>query len=173
MRKLQRHFVPGIAVSAWHYIKTRALVSPSARIQLTSRIQLGSDTVVKAWVVMQTTGGIIRFGRECAVSSFDHFSTGGGDIIIGDFVRFAPNCTIVGGTKAIAARDVRIVDQPEVRPNGIRIGDDVLIGAGSVILPAAEIGRGAVIGAGSVVMGAIPEFAIAAGSPARVIGTRA
>ncbi len=139
---------------------------------MTRRITFGPRTVVKPYVVVQTTGGTIKFGRECALSSFSHFSTGEGDIIVGDYVRFAPNCTIVGGTKDIARRDRRIIDQPELRPNGIRIGDDVLIGAGSVILPAASIGRGAVIGAGSVVQGIIPEYTIAAGSPARIIGER-
>jgi len=139
---------------------------------MTRRIQFGAGTVVKPFVIVQTTGGSIRFGRECALSSFNHFSTGEGNVTVGNYVRFAPNCTIVGGTKEVASRDRRIIDQPESRPNGVSIGDDVLIGAGSVVLPAAEIGRGAVIGAGSVVQGAIPEYAIAAGRPAKVIGRR-
>ena len=171
-RILQRHAVPGFVISAYHYLKSHAIVSPSARVQMSRRIQFGHGTVVKPFVIVQTTGGTIRFGRECALSSFDHFSTGEGDVIVGDYVRFAPNCTIVGGTKEVSRRDMRIIDQPELRPNGISIADDVLIGAGSVILPATEIGRGTVIGAGSVVQGKIPEFAIAAGSPAKIIGQR-
>lgn len=139
---------------------------------MTRRIQFGAGTVVKPFVIVQTTGGSIRFGRECALSSFNHFSTGEGNVTVGNYVRFAPNCTIVGGTKDVARRDLRIIDQPELRPNGISIADDVLIGAGSVILPDTEIGRGAVIGAGSVVQGSIPDYAIAAGSPAKVIGQR-
>lgn len=169
---LQRYAAPSIVVSAYHYLLSRAKISLSARVQLSRQVRFGAGTVVKRWVVVQTSGGAIRFGRECALSSFGHFSTGEGDIIVGDYVRFAPNCTIIGGTKSVARAEVRIMDQPEVRPNGITIGDDVLIGANSVILPATEIGRGAVIGAGSVVQGKIPEFAIAAGSPAKVIGQR-
>jgi acetyltransferase-like isoleucine patch superfamily enzyme len=169
---LQRYAVPCLVVSVYHYFRSGTLISLAARVQSTRRIKFGAGTVVKRWVIVQTTGGTIRFGRECALSSFDHFSTGEGDIIVGDHVRFAPNCTIVGGTKNVSRADIRIVDQPELRPNGITIGDDVLIGANSVILPATEIGRGAVIGAGSVVQGQIPEFAIAAGSPAKVVGHR-
>jgi acetyltransferase-like isoleucine patch superfamily enzyme len=172
MRALRRHAVPGFVMSLYHYFKTGARVSPSARIQLSSKIRFGDKTVVKPYVIVQTTGGEMRFGRECALSSFSHFSTGAGDVIIGDYVRIAPNCTIVGGTKATARRDMRIIDQPEVTPNGIVIGDDVLIGANSVILPAVRIGTGAVIGAGSVVQGTIPEYAIAVGAPAKVIGHR-
>ena len=139
---------------------------------MTRRVHFGVGTVVKPFAVVQTTGGSIRFGRGCALSCFNHFSTGEGNITIGDYVRFAPNCTIVGGTKEVASRDTRIIDQPESRPNGMSIGDDVLIGAGCVILPGAKIGRGAVIGAGSVVKGEIPEYAIAVGRPANVIGQR-
>jgi acetyltransferase-like isoleucine patch superfamily enzyme len=171
-RVFQRYLIPGVLVSIYHLLRSRALVSPSTRIQCTSKVQFGRQTVVKAYAVVQTTGGEIRFGRECALSSFDHFSTGEGDIIVGDYVRFAPNCTVVGGTKSVAARDKRIVDQPEVQSNGISIGDDVLIGAGTVILPNTQISRGAVIGAGSVVQGEVPEYAIMAGSPAKVIGHR-
>lgn len=171
-RILQRYFVPGVAISVFHYLRSRALVSPASKVQATTRIRFGRGTVVKAYVVVQTAGGRIEFGRECALSSFDHFSTGEGDVIIGDYVRFAPNCTIVGGSKAVADRNRRIIDHPETRPNGITIGDDVLVGAGSVILPNSQIGRGAVIGAGSVVQGNVADYTIVAGSPARVIGER-
>jgi len=171
-RILQRYAVPGFVVSLYHYRKSRALVSPAARVQMSPRIGFGAGTIVKPYVVINATLGRMRFGQKCALSSFSHFSTGEGDVVVGDYVRFGPNCTIVGGTKDALKRDVRIIDQPEVRPNGIVIGDDVLIGAGTVILPGAEIGRGAVIGAGSVVKGNIPEYAIAAGSPAKIIGHR-
>ncbi len=52
------------------------------------------------------------------------------------------------------------------------IGHDVWIGHGAVILPGVKIGNGAVIGAGAVVSKDIPEYAIAAGIPAKVIKFR-
>jgi acetyltransferase-like isoleucine patch superfamily enzyme len=171
-RKLRRYAVPSFVVSAYHFFRSRTLVSWSARVQFSKKITFGSRSVVKPFAVIQSSGGAVRFGRDCAISSFDHFSTGEGDIVVGDHVRFAPNCTVVGGTKQVGDRSKLIVDQPEVHPNGITIGDDVLVGAGSVILPASRIGRGAVIGAGSVVNGDIPEYAIVAGAPAKVIGYR-
>lgn len=51
----------------------------------------------------------------------------------------------------------------------VRIGDNVFIGAGSVILPNVKIGNRVVIGAGSVVTQSIPENSVAVGNPARVI----
>jgi tetrahydrodipicolinate N-acetyltransferase len=78
----------------------------------------------------------------------------------------------VGGTKEIRSREVLIVNQPEASPKGIIIEDDVLIGANSVILPGSHLHKGSVVGAGSVVQGAVDEYAIVAGTPARVIGSR-
>ena len=144
----------------------------SAKVQFAKNVTFGRRCVVKSYAVIQSSGGNVSFGSECAISSFDHFSTGEGDIVVGNAVRFAPNCTIVGGTKQVSDRNKRIVDQAEVRPNGITIGDDVLVGAGAVILPASKIGRGVVIGAGSVVNGDIPDYAIVAGMPAKIIGYR-
>ena len=164
--------MPAFVVSAYHFFRTRALVSWSARVQFSRNITFGERTVVKPFAVIQSSGGAVSFGLQCAISSFDHFSTGEGDIVVGNYVRFAPNCTIDGGTKQVGNRNKLIVEQPEVYPNGVIIADDVLVGAGSVILPSTNIGRGAVIGAGSVVTGDIPEYAIVAGAPAKVIGHR-
>lgn len=51
----------------------------------------------------------------------------------------------------------------------IRVGDNVFIGYGTIILPGVTIGSNVVIGAGSVVSKDIPDNSIAAGVPARVI----
>jgi len=52
------------------------------------------------------------------------------------------------------------------------IGHDVWIGHGAMILPGARIGHGAIIGAGAVVAGSVPDYAVAAGNPARVVRLR-
>ncbi len=51
----------------------------------------------------------------------------------------------------------------------VEIGDNVFVGMGVRILKGSTIGDDSVIGAGSVVTGAIPAGVIAAGNPARVI----
>jgi acetyltransferase-like isoleucine patch superfamily enzyme len=169
---IRRHLVPAFVVSLYHWIRSRAKVSPLARVQFGDEISLGAGTVVKPFAIVQSSGGRVVFGRSCAISSFVHVSTGTGDVIAGDFVRVAPHCTLVGVTKEVRSKDTLIKDQPESQARGIEIGDDVLIGAGVVVLPGSRIGRGAVIGAGSVVTGIVPEYAIVTGIPARVTGQR-
>jgi 2,3,4,5-tetrahydropyridine-2-carboxylate N-succinyltransferase/tetrahydrodipicolinate N-acetyltransferase len=47
------------------------------------------------------------------------------------------------------------------------VEDEVLIGAGAVVLPRLRIGRGAVVGAGAVVTRDVPAGAVMVGQPAR------
>jgi phosphonate metabolism protein (transferase hexapeptide repeat family) len=67
-------------------------------------------------------------------------------------------------------------DDPEVfawrRAHRVTIGDDVWIGHGAIVLPGRSIGTGAAIGAGSVVTKDVPDYAIVAGNPARIIRRR-
>ncbi len=53
----------------------------------------------------------------------------------------------------------------------VTIGDEVFVGHGTIILPNVHIGSRVVVGAGSVVTKDIPDNSVAAGNPARVIGT--
>lgn len=60
----------------------------------------------------------------------------------------------------------------QISKAGIEVGHDVWIGTHCVLLSGAKIGNGAIIAANSVVTGEIPAYAIAAGSPAKVIKYR-
>lgn len=53
----------------------------------------------------------------------------------------------------------------------VTIGDEVFVGHGTIILPNVRIGSRVVVGAGSVVTRDIPDNSVAAGNPAKVIGT--
>ena len=54
-------------------------------------------------------------------------------------------------------------------PRPVRVGSGSWLGHGTVVLPGADIGRNVAVGAGSVVTGALPDFSVAVGNPARVI----
>ncbi|MCW5908130.1 MAG: hypothetical protein KIS94_09745 [Chitinophagales bacterium] len=53
----------------------------------------------------------------------------------------------------------------------VKIGNNVFVGAGSIVLPGVTIGNNCVIGAGSVVSKSIPENSVAAGNPCKVVNT--
>lgn len=55
----------------------------------------------------------------------------------------------------------------------LRIGHDVWIGEGAIILPHVKsIGNGAMIGAGSIVTKDVPPYTVVAGNPAKILGER-
>ena len=55
--------------------------------------------------------------------------------------------------------------------HGCRIGDNVMIGMGAIIMNGAVIGSHSIIGAGSLVLEGtvIPEYSVVVGNPARII----
>jgi phosphonate metabolism protein (transferase hexapeptide repeat family) len=58
------------------------------------------------------------------------------------------------------------------RSRPVDIGHDVWIGHGAIVLPGRKIGTGAVVAAGSVVSKDVPDYAIVAGVPARLVRRR-
>ena len=68
--------------------------------------------------------------------------------------------------------DIPMMEQGFEEEQPVVIGNDVWIGDRVVILPGVHIGSGSIIGAGAVVTKDIPDNAIAAGVPARVIRFR-
>lgn len=85
---------------------------------------------------------------------------------IGNNVFIAPNCGIYTAGHPI---DAYIRNQGLEYAKSITIGNDVWIGGGVQILPGVKIGNNCVIGAGSVVNKDIPDGVVAAGNPCRVI----
>lgn len=80
---------------------------------------------------------------------------------------------IQGGGHSYANPDVPIGSEGELPSTPLEICEDVWIGARSIILPGCErIGAHSIIGAGSVVTHDVPDYAIVAGNPAKIIRMR-
>ena len=88
------------------------------------------------------------------------------DIYVGDSVMFGPNVTVAVAGHPIDPGLRRKVAQFNIP---VRIGNNVWIGAGAVILPGVTIGDNSVIGAGSIVTKDIPANVVAVGNPCRVL----
>ena len=89
-----------------------------------------------------------------------------GKVKIGDNVQFAPNVAIYTAGHPV---------HPDSRNSGyeygidITIGDNVWLGGNVVVLPGVNIGNNVVVGAGSVVTKDLPDNVIAVGNPCRII----
>ncbi|WP_137166606.1 sugar O-acetyltransferase [Salinimonas lutimaris] len=87
-------------------------------------------------------------------------------ITIGDYVMFAPNVTLATAGHPIEPGLRRHVGQFNMP---VTIENNVWIGAHTVVLPGVTIGENSVIGAGSVVTRDIPANVVAVGNPCRVL----
>ena len=104
-----------------------------------------------------------KIGKNVFINSCCRFQDNGG-IEIGEKTMIGPNVTIV-----TLNHDINPETRVNATPKPVKIGKNVWVGADCTILPGVTIGDNSVIGAGSVVTKNIPENAIAVGNPARVI----
>lgn len=161
------------------------------------RIWIGDNTVIDDGVVLDAKGkGTegIRIGSHALVGRNTILSCKDGSIVVEDYCNISANCTVLSETEVrlgaycflagncyvVAGGNHKFDDvatpimfQPSVTKGGIRVGSDVWLGAGVIVLDGVAIGRGAVIGAGSVVTGDVPEFAVARGArQLKILGRR-
>jgi acetyltransferase-like isoleucine patch superfamily enzyme len=90
------------------------------------------------------------------------------DIMFPEKIQIGRNC-IIGYNTTILAHEYLI---DEYRLGDVIIGDEVMIGANSTVLPGVVIGDRAVIAAGTVVHKDVPAGAFVAGNPMRIIYTK-
>lgn len=96
-----------------------------------------------------------------------------GKIIIGENCFITRNCILLAHTDALMGGPNAIwLEKGGERICGdVVIGDNVFVGVNTVILPNVKIGKNAVIGASSLINKDVPEGAIVAGVPGKIIGS--
>ncbi len=143
----------------------------------------GAKDILVARGARMSSCEFIRFGERLAIGENVEFIADGVDglgVYIGSNILFARGVYLRSSNHVLADLDQHIRDQGHTSKRvtfagsdyAIVIEDECWIGANVIIVSGAHIGKGAVVGAGSVVTGTIPDYAIAAGVPARVIGDR-
>lgn len=146
-------------------LEAGVLVFHPQNISLGSNLYIGHRTILKGYHLNELViGDHTWIGQNC-------FFHSAGGLRIGSRVGIGPNVSILTSTHREEGRDVPILFS-DLHLAPVILEDDCDIGIGSIILPGVTIGRGAQIGAGSVVTRNIPAYAVAAGSPARVLRER-
>jgi acetyltransferase-like isoleucine patch superfamily enzyme len=136
-----------------------------------SYLDIGDGTVIKPYAMLMTyPGGRIRIGKNCSINPFC-IIYGHGGIEIGDNVRIATHTVFIPANHNFDSHDMPITEQG-LTTKGIKVGNNVWIGAGCTILDGCEIGDGAIIGAGSVVNKDVLPNTVVAGVPNRFIRAR-
>ncbi|MCH5210532.1 MAG: sugar O-acetyltransferase [Oscillospiraceae bacterium] len=127
--------------------------------------EIGEDCYIEPPFYSNWGGRNVHFGNH-VYANFNLTLVDDTHIYVGDYTMFGPNVTV-----ATAGHPVL----PELRQEGyqynfpVRIGKNCWIGANAVIVPGVTIGDNVVIGAGSVVTKDIPSNVVAVGNPCRVL----
>ncbi|MCB8823004.1 acyltransferase [Microvirga rosea] len=127
--------------------------------------EIGSETKIGPFVEIQKNS---RIGARCKISSHSFICEG---VTIEDEVMIAHGVMFTNDLypRAITASgDMMTEDDWEIIPTFVRRGAS--IGSNATILCGVTIGQEAIVGCGAVVTRDVPDFAVVAGVPARIIG---
>jgi acetyltransferase-like isoleucine patch superfamily enzyme len=145
--------------------ETGVLVFHPENVHLGRNVYVGHQTILKGYYKNTLrVGDETWIGQQC-------FIHGAGGVEIGARVGIGPGVRIISSRHREQGRETPILFS-EIEFAPVVIGDDCDLGVSAVVLPGVRIGRGAQIGAGAVVSEDVPDYAVAAGVPARVLRMR-
>lgn len=111
----------------------------------------------------------VTLGNRCYIGRYAYLD---GDITIGDNTMLASSVAIVGGDHEFRQKGIFMIDAGREHWRATRIGCDVWIGYGAIILNGVSIGDGALVAAGSVVVRDVAPYTIVSGNPAIFLRNR-
>ena len=168
---IRRFCVPRFVVTFAYWSRSRCFVSPRAEVEWTSNLTIGRKTQISSFCKIKASDGPITIGDFVSVGPGTFLSSHTAGINIGNDSMIGPNVTIVAGNYNYDKLDepIRVQGYKSI---GITIEENVLIGAGSIILDGSVIKSGSVITPNSVVSGTIEANSIVQGNPGKVIFVR-
>jgi maltose O-acetyltransferase len=125
---------------------------------------VGEDTEIRPPLYVDY-GTHVTIGARC-FANFGLVALDVASISIGDDVQIGPDVQLLTPTHPLKPEPRR---QKWEAAQPIAIGDNVWLGGGVVVLPGVTIGENTVVGAGSVVTRDLPPNVVAVGNPARVV----
>lgn len=149
---------------------------PQATVMGERSMHIGADTLIGRHVTLTVgygpgdtnipargleIGDRCVLGARCTITAHDA-------IQIGDDVWFGQDVFVSDASHGYQDPEIPVGQQLGLH-QPVSIGSGSWVGHGAMILPGARIGRNVVVGAGSVVRGEIPDHAVVAGVPARIM----
>lgn len=167
----RRFLVFGPLVTLYYFMKYHALVSPKAEVEVSPNLLMGRGTRVGSFTKIKASRGRLRIGRDVQIALNCFIASDRGGIDIGDDCLIGPSCSIMADSYRYGDLNTPFRLQGQ-ESKGVKIGANVWLGAGAVVLDGSSIGNGVIVTANSVVSGKIPDNVIVQGNPAQIVFRR-
>jgi len=139
-------------------------IGRNATVSLGRWSWLGQGCKIRAHEGRVTVGAKSVLGQECTISAYQHVSIGR-ECIVADRVM------LIDFDHGVVEVE-RPIRQQGIYKRGVRVGHNVWVGYGACLLRGVTVGNNCVIGTNSVVNKDVPDDAVVAGIPARVLRMR-
>jgi acetyltransferase-like isoleucine patch superfamily enzyme len=145
-------------------------VGPNVVLKHPETMEFGDCVFIGAQTMIQGRfDGVCKIGSHVWIGPQAYFDAR--DLILEDYVGWGPGAKVLGSAHTGSPITEPIITTGLViKPVKVGLGAD--IGMNASILPGVQVGAHSIIGAGAVVTRDVPEYAIAAGVPARVVRDR-
>lgn len=141
----------------------------SEKIVLGDNTKIGMYSKLLSTSHLATYGKGLKMGNNSAIGDYTHFGAPGGieignDVIMGSYISFhSENHNFSDTTK--------LIREQGVTSKGIKLGNNIWVGAKVTFLDGCVVGNNSVVAAGAVVNGVYPDNSVIGGIPAKVIKT--
>jgi acetyltransferase-like isoleucine patch superfamily enzyme len=151
-------------------VGTDVQIGPGVVLKHADTMEFGDCVFIGAQAMIQGRfDGNCRIGSHVWIGPQAYFDAR--DLVLEDYVGWGPGAKVLGSSHTGDPIDVPIISTNLViKPVVIGYGAD--IGVNAVILPGVRVGAHAIVGAGAVVTHDVPDYAVVAGVPARIMRSR-
>jgi acetyltransferase-like isoleucine patch superfamily enzyme len=139
------------------------------KIILSNNVRIGAFSNLTCTSHMSKYGRGLKMGENSAIGDFTHFGASGGieigeDVIMGSYISFHSENHNFNDKE-------RLIREQGVTSKGIKLGNNIWVGAKVTFLDGCIIGDNCVIAAGAVVNGTFPNGVVIGGVPAKILKT--
>lgn len=138
-----------------------------------NKIILGDGVKIGAYSFLTTTSHLskygigLKMGNNSAIGDYTHFGASGGieignDVIMGSYISFHSENHNFSDNK-------KLIREQGVTSKGIKLGNNIWVGAKVTFLDGSQIGNNCVVAAGAVVNAVFPDNVVIGGVPAKIL----
>jgi acetyltransferase-like isoleucine patch superfamily enzyme len=145
-------------------------VEPEVVLKHPETMEFGDSVFIGAQTMIQGRfDGTCRIGNHVWIGPHSYFDAR--NLVLEDYVGWGPGAKVLGSSHTGSPIDLPII-VTELKIDPVVVGYGADIGTNATLLPGVNVGAHSIVGAGAVVTTDVPEYAIVAGVPAKVLRYR-